>query len=31
VGATNYGVLLSGDTSGAYDLWLISTSMIWRF
>jgi MtrB/PioB family decaheme-associated outer membrane protein len=30
-GAASYGWLLGGDTSGAYDIHVISASVIWRF
>lgn len=30
-GATNYGWLVGGDSSGAYHLHVLSTSVIWRF
>ncbi len=31
VGAPSYGWLLGGDTSGAYDIHVITASVIWRF
>jgi len=30
-GAASYGWLLGGNTSGAYDIHVISASVIWRF